>query len=90
MANKHSKKQTRTYDQALLMEWALGQESLRKAKSRLADAADVSVSLAEKLFNGTYAGVPRPDTRQRIARVIGKAEDLLFPLVGAKGRKHAS
>lgn len=77
-------RQSRTYDQARLKRWALGQESLKRAKSMLANRADVSVSMVEKMLNGTYMGAPREDARRRICRVVGIPEGELFPVTSEK------
>lgn len=73
----------RTNNTAAFLKWALEQESLRRAKTKLASEADVSISLVEKLINGTYQGTPSDDRRQRICRVTNMSEDYLFPTVNA-------
>lgn len=73
----------RTNNTAAFQKWALEQESLRKAKTQLAAEADVSISLVEKLINGTYVGTPSDDRRRRLSRSMKISEQELFPVVGA-------
>ena len=72
------------YDAELFKRWALDQGSIRRAKSKLAVEADVSISMVEKLINGTYEGLPSADRRLRIATVIGKSEGALFTVTLGK------
>jgi len=84
MGTKKTTQKIEPYNRELIFEWALRQSSLRKAKTILADRADISVGLAEQLIKGTYPCVPKPDTRLRICRVIGRSESEVFP--GASGK----
>lgn len=79
--------QKRKSNTEAFQKWALMQESLRKAKTILAAQADVSISMVEKLINGTYNGIPRQDARMRICRTMNISEEILFPLLAQRQKK---
>lgn len=50
------------------------------ALAHLSVDAKVSITLIEKLANGTYPWLPRETTRDRLCKATGYSEDELFPL----------
>ena len=57
------------------------------AVARVSLEAKVGLSTLEKMMAGSYDCVPRAATRERMCLYFDVPEDVLFPLVKAKGPK---